>query len=83
MTWGRTAVHSPGQLLGLRRARLGIGSCIDSRLDLSIAGAVERCRLLPESGITGEEGDQVAAVIDETLGVSSAGSCTQPWFVKT
>ena len=71
----------PGQHLGLRGAGLGIGSCIDGRLDLSITGTIQRQRLLPESGIAGEEGDEVAAVIDEALGVSCAGSCTQPGFV--
>ncbi len=73
-------VSRPGQHMGLRRAGLGIGSCIDGRQDLGITGAIQSQRLLPESRVAGEEGDEVAAVIDKALGVSCAGSCTQPGF---
>ena len=69
--------------MGLRGARLVIGSRIDGRLDLGIAGTIERQGLLPESGIVGEQGDEIAAVIDKVLGVSCAGSCTQTGFVRT
>ena len=67
-----------GRCLSLRGAGLSIGSCSDGCLDLSITGAIESQGLLPESGIGREEGDKIATVIDEALGISCASSCTQP-----
>lgn len=91
MSGGRTHIddvnskrRQPCKLSGsLRRAGLVIGSCIDGCLNLGIAGAIERKCLLPEVGVRCEKGDKVAAVIHEALGVSCAGSCTQPGFVRT